>query len=339
MPTDNDLFNEEQTMVAMSFGEHIEELRARLILGLLGLMVGVVIVFVPPLNIGKRIMTKMEEPATGALTKFYTEQAIARAKEADATNAQLAPVQANIPADIFVEQLRKIAPDLKLPDPATLKEQTVSLPVTYGQAGIIKMVDTTVRPSTSLITLAPLEAMTIFFMVCVIAGLVLSSPWVFYQAWAFVAAGLYRHERHYVMRYLPFSLGLFLGGVLLCFFFVLPITLSFLLEFNVWLGLEPTLRLTDWMSFATILPLVFGICFQTPLIMLLLERIGILTVEDFRAKRKMAILIIVIAGAVLTPGQDPFSQVLLAGPMIILYELGILLVSQGRKKPLADVGE
>ena len=79
----------------------------------------------------------------------------------------------------------------------------------------------------------------------------------------------------------------------LCFFGVLPVTLSFLLEFNVWLGIEPTLRLVDWMSFATILPLVFGLCFQTPLIMLFLERIGIFTVEDFRAKRKIAILIIV----------------------------------------------
>src|SRR5206468_10405405 len=117
---------------------------------------------------------------------------------------------------------------------------------------------------------------------------------------AFVAAGLYRHERHYVKKFLPISLGLFLGGVFLCFFGVLPITLSFLLEFNVWLGIEPTLRLSDWMSFATILPLVFGVCFQTPLIMFFLERIGIFTAADYRAKRKFAILIMVVAAAVLT---------------------------------------
>ena len=77
-------------------------------------------------------------------------------------------------------------------------------------------------------------------MVCLVTGLVLVSPWVFYQGWAFVAAGLYRHERHYVQKYLPFSLGLFLTGVFLCFCFVLPITLGFLLEFNVWLGVAPT---------------------------------------------------------------------------------------------------
>ncbi len=118
------------------------------------------------------------------------------------------------------------------------------------------------RPSNALISLAPLETMTIFFMVCLVAGLVIASPWVFYQLWAFIAAGLYRHERHYVTKFLPFSLGLFLSGVFLCFFSVLPVTLSFLLDFNVWLGIEPTLRLADWMSFATILPLVFRSAFR-----------------------------------------------------------------------------
>ena len=132
--------------------------------------------------------------------------------------------------------------------------------------------ESTVQIDQSLVSLAPLETLTIFFMVCLVAGLVIASPWVFYQIWAFVAAGLYRHERSYVTKYLPFSLGLFLAGVFLCFLFVLPITLKFLLQFNVWLGVAPTLRLSDWMGFATILPLVFGISFQTPLVMLFLEQ-------------------------------------------------------------------
>ncbi len=124
----------------------------------------------------------------------------------------------------------------------------------------------------------------IFFTVCMVTGLVLASPWVFREVWAFVAAGLYRHEQHYVNKFLPFSVGLFLGGVFLCFFFVLPYTLQFLLDFNVWLGIEPTLRITDWISFATIMPLVFGVCFQTPLVMLVLTKLNILSAADFRAK-------------------------------------------------------
>ena len=160
---------------------------------------------------------------------------------------------------------------------------------------------------------------------------------MFYQVWAFVAAGLYRHERHYVKKFLPFSLGLFLSGVFLCFFGVLPVTLSFLLQFNVWLGIEPTMRITDWMSFATILPLVFGLAFQTPLIMLFLERVGIVRIEDFRGKRKIAILVIVAAAAILTPGPDVFSQLALAVPMCLLYELGILMMAQNKPKAGTEV--
>jgi len=336
MPSERDLFQEEQQMVTMSFGDHIEELRARLIMALLGLMVGVVVTFIPPLNLGKRIMTKMEEPAQGALKAFYADRARVRAEQAEKAEATTPVVRAIIPAEALVAELNRVFPQLELPKAEQFKGRTIMLPIRYGASGMIETVADVVEPREALVSLAPLETMTIFFMVCVVAGLVLASPWVFYQLWAFVAAGLYRHERRYVTKFLPFSLGLFLTGVLICFFVVLPITLSFLLEFNVWLGIEPTLRLADWMSFATILPLVFGVCFQTPLIMLFLALIGIFTVDDYRAKRKMAILIIVIAGAVLTPGQDPFSQCLLAAPMILLYELGIFLV--GRNKSLAHAG-
>ena len=168
----------------------------------------------------------------------------------------------------------------------------------------------------------------IFFKVCFVTGAVLSSPWIFYQVWAFIAAGLYRRERMLVYRFLPYSLGLFLAGVFLCFFAVLPLTLRFLLDFNVWLGVTAMLRLSDWMSFATILPLVFGLCFQTPLVMLFLSIIGIFTAADYRSKRRFAILVIVIAAAVLTPGPDVSSMLFLTIPMLLLYEMGILLVGK-----------
>lgn len=338
MPNDRDLFEEEQSMVSMSFGEHIEELRIRLVLALYGLVLGVVVTFIPPLNLGKRIMTQMEVPATKALKDFYTDQANERAAAADKAGTLSETSEVVISAPEFVDALRPILPKLDLPESKSLEGKTLKFPLRYAESSVIKLVQEGSRPPNALISLAPLETMTIFIMVCLVAGLVVASPWVFYQAWAFVAAGLYRHERHYVKKFLPFSLGLFLAGVFLCFFGVLPITLSFLLEFNVWLGIEPTLRLADWMSFATILPLIFGICFQTPLIMFFLSLIGIFTVDDYRAKRKIAILIMVIVGAVLTPGQDPFSQCMLAVPMIILYEIGILLVSRQGKAVPSRVG-
>jgi sec-independent protein translocase protein TatC len=336
MPTDQDLFSEEKSMVTMSFGEHIEELRVRLILALLGLFVGVIIVFIPPLDIGWRVMKKMEEPAKDALERFYREEYKKKADQAELEKATSPVLQAVIEADAFVAELRKVAPKLEFPDGETLKGTKLNIAIQFYAAGMINMVQqSTVQIDQSLVSLAPLETITIFFMVCLISGLVLASPWVFYQIWAFVAAGLYRHERSYVKKYLPFSLGLFLTGVFLCFLAVLPVTLRFLLQFNVWLGVAPTLRLSEWMGFASILPLIFGLAFQTPLVMLFLERIGIFTVDDFKSKRKMAILIICIAASVLTPGQDPFSMVLLATPMILLYELGILLVSRQKGPALS----
>jgi sec-independent protein translocase protein TatC len=335
MPSDRDLFAEEQQMVTMSFGEHIEELRVRLILALLGLLAGVILAFIPPLDLGWRVMKSMEAPAADALERFYRNEYDKKAREAEEAKAISPTLEAVVPADTFFQALREFAPKMELPPVEQLKGKTLSFPLQYNQSTLIKATQSsTVMIDKTLISLGPLETITIFFMVCLVTGLVVVSPWVFYQAWAFVAAGLYRHERHYVMRYLPMSLGLFLAGVILCFYFVLPITLRFLLEFNVWLGVAPTLRLSEWMSFATMLPLVFGVAFQTPLVMLFLERIGIFTVDDFKAKRKMAILIITVAAAILTPGQDPFSMLLLAVPMVLLYETGILLIGSSKRPKL-----
>ncbi len=336
MASDRDLFAEEQTMVTMSFGEHIEELRVRLILALIGLGVGVLIAFIPYMDLGWRVMKSMEAPAADALERFYRNEYDKKARLAEQSQEVSPTLQAMIPADSFVKALKEVAPDLPTPPAEQLAGKTINFPLRYNQSTLIKATQSSsVMIDKTLISLGPLETITIYFLVCLVTGLVVVSPWVFYQGWAFVAAGLYRHERHYVQKYLPISLGLFLTGVFLCFFLVLPLTLGFLLEFNVWLGVAPTLRLSEWMSFATMLPLVFGIAFQTPLIMLFLERIGILTVDDFRAKRKMAILVITVAAAVLTPGQDPISMTLLAVPMILLYELGILLVGSSRNKILA----
>ncbi|MHB1556536.1 MAG: twin-arginine translocase subunit TatC [Isosphaeraceae bacterium] len=338
MPTDQDLFAEEQSMVTMSFGDHIEELRVRLILALLGLVAGVIVVFLPPLDIAWRVMKSMEAPAKQALDDFYKGEYAKKAEQARAQKATTPVVQTRIPADKFLEQLATLFPNLPHPDPESIKGKSLELPLQFGSAEFIKSVEgSTVQIESSLVSLHPLETLTNFFMVALVSGLVLASPWVFYQAWAFVAAGLYRHERAYVKKFLPFSLGLFLSGVFLCFFGVLPITLQFLLQFNIYLGVAPTLRLSDWMGFATLLPLIFGLSFQTPLIMLILEKLNIFTIEDFRAKRKFAILIITIAAGVLTPGQDPFSMLLLAIPMILLYELGILMIHRGKGKPAAGL--
>jgi sec-independent protein translocase protein TatC len=174
------------------------------------------------------------------------------------------------------------------------------------------------------VTLNVQEAFVTYLKVAFISGLLLASPWVFYQLWLFVAAGLYPHEQKYVYVYLPMSLTLFLGGVVFCFFAVFPFVLHFLLSFNAWLGVQPQIRLSEWISFAIILPLMFGISFQLPMVMLFLERISIFDAVTYRQKRRMAVLVIAILSMFLTPA-DPMSMLLMMFPLIVLYELGIIL--------------
>ena len=319
-------------MPAMSFGDHIEELRARLILALAGLVVGVLITFVPfptpwgTFTIGQWVFDRMQAPAQAALDEYYENQRIRRETEARAAKLKTEPFEVEIELSPFANALKQVMPDAQPVDSETLAGKTVVIPMAYKQADWIEGVGKYAEKKKALISLAPLETFMIYFMVCMISGLVIASPWVFYQVWQFIGAGLYRHERYYVMKFLPFSLGLFLSGVFLCFLLVLPFTLKFLLDFNVWLNIEPSLRINEWMSFATILPLIFGVCFQTPLVMLLLERLGIFTVEDFRSKRRMAAFVMVLGAAAITPTGDPFTMLLLAVPMYLLYEIGIRLI-------------
>lgn len=176
------------------------------------------------------------------------------------------------------------------------------------------------------------EAFMTYIKVSVVAGFVIASPWIFFQVWQFVAAGLFPHERKHVYRFLPMSLGLFFIGAIFCFQFVFPIVLDFLIGFNKWLGVVLRPRLSEYISFALLLPVMFGISFQLPLVMLLIERIGIVTVEGFVKNWRMAVLIIAVASMLLTP-SDPSSMLLMMGPLIILYFGGIMLC---KIKPKAE---
>ncbi|MCS7306213.1 MAG: twin-arginine translocase subunit TatC [Thermoguttaceae bacterium] len=168
------------------------------------------------------------------------------------------------------------------------------------------------------------EGFLIYVKASLLTGAILASPWIFYQLWIFVAAGLYPHEKRYVHVFLPISLILFLAGVALAFFFVFPPVLSFLFSFNGWLGIDPDPRISEWLSFVLFLPLGFGIAFQLPLVMLFLERIGIFTVESYLSSWRVSVLVIFIISMIFTPA-DPYSMFLMAIPLLFLYVLGILM--------------
>jgi sec-independent protein translocase protein TatC len=175
-------------------------------------------------------------------------------------------------------------------------------------------------------TLRAEEAFFVWFKVCIVTGIVIGSPWIFWQVWMFIAAGLYPHEKRLVHVYLPVSLGLFLTGVVICELFVIPKALEALLWFNEWLGFKPDIRLNDWLGFAIFMPLVFGLSFQTPMVMLFLNRLGIMNADTFRGKRSYAWFAMAIFAALVTPSVDAFSMLFLWVPMGLLYELGIFLI-------------
>ncbi len=178
-------------------------------------------------------------------------------------------------------------------------------------------------PRTHTRSLSSQEAFMIWLKAALIAGLVLAGPWVFYQVWMFVAAGLYPHERQFVHVYLPFSIGLFLFGVFMSCFVFKPI-LSFFLGFNRSMGIDPEPRISEWLSFVLFLPLGFGLAFQLPIVMLFLERIGVFTVGTYLKHWRLAVLVIWIIAAVATP-SDPISIFYLAMPLMGLFFGGILI--------------
>lgn len=179
---------------------------------------------------------------------------------------------------------------------------------------------------TRLQALGPTDGFICYMQIALISGLILSSPWVFYQLWMFVAAGLYPHEKKYVYTAIPFIAFLFITGAMFFMFVIGPVGLTFLIKFNQeFLGVASNFTFKNYVSFIALMMLVFGLGFQMPLVIFLLIKTGIVSTDTLRKSRKFVILTVVIIAAVATPGPDPFSQLALAIPLYGLFELGILL--------------
>lgn len=166
------------------------------------------------------------------------------------------------------------------------------------------------------------ETFMIWLKAGLVVGAVIGSPGIFFHIWHFVAAGLYPHERKYVYVYMPFSVVLFISGVVLAFFLVLKYVLDFLLQFNTALNVDLVPRLSNYVNFVLLLPLGFGIAFQLPLVMLFLQRIGLFETNAYISSWRIAVLVIAVLSMILTPA-DIYSMIALMVPLILLYFLGI----------------
>lgn len=166
--------------------------------------------------------------------------------------------------------------------------------------------------------------------VCFLIAVFISAPILLYQMWRFIGAGLYRHERAPVMRVMPLSMILYLVGMLFGYYVLFPLGMRFLLDFGEAGKFEASITVNNYFSLLALLILVMGFIFQTPLVMVILTKIGLVTPELFSSKRKYFILGAFVASALFTP-PDWVTQCLLAGPLLVLFEIGILL-SRGVKR-------
>ncbi len=270
----------------------------------------------------------------------------------------------------------------------------------------------------SFLATSPVESILVYIKVVIISGIIIAGPYIIWELWHFVAAGLYSHEKRWVYRLVPASVGLFMAGVIFMYTFVLIVSLNFLVGFGGWLPLpqgkptaldrlllgerevqvpatQPALeeaprivlldedpaappvgavwvnlsdrklkvavpnnetysiqllrddaralvtnhfKIGEYLSFVLVLTIAFGVAFQMPLVVVFLVGAQIVSVQTLRSYRKIVIFIIVVIAGILAP-PDLMSHLLLSGPMVVLFELGLLLAARTERKRQRDAAE
>lgn len=168
------------------------------------------------------------------------------------------------------------------------------------------------------------------------AGIFVASPFIFYQLWKFIAPGLYKRERRITVSFAGFSAVFFVGGAIFCFYFVLPNLYRFLLSYGTE-DTKPVLMMQAYLDLTRDMMLAFGAVFELPLLIYFLAMVGLVTHRGLWKFNRWFVVIAFIVGAILTPSPDVVSQIMMAAPMIILYNVSILLAwSVTNKREKAD---
>ena len=194
---------------------------------------------------------------------------------------------------------------------------------------------------TELVFTTPTEAFWTYMKVAMIMGLFIAMPIILWNVWAFVAPGLHKHERKYAAPFVIIGSCLFLAGGTFALFVVVPFAISFLVTFGQDQGLRAMITVSSYIDFILKFTLAFGVVFEMPVVITLLSMLGVVTPQFLSKNRKYAILINFVIAAVLTPTPDIVNQSLMAGPLIILYEVGIICsrVVSRKKKARTPAGE
>lgn len=228
--------------------------------------------------------------------------------------------------------------DFRLPFTAHLKELRNRLIISFSAIGIGFLISYALAERIFVILAAPLlkamgpgnklvytslpDAFISYFKISLAIGVFFAFPVIVHQIWKFVSPGLDNNERKYTSIFIGSSIFLFFGGALFGYFVILPLALKFLLGFAT-PAMKPLITINSYLFFASKALLAFGLAFEIPFLVIFLAKLNILTYEQLQARRKYYILVVFIIAAILTP-PDIISQVMLAIPLIILYEIGVL---------------
>ncbi len=204
----------------------------------------------------------------------------------------------------------------------------VALSYNYSELIVKNIVN--ISPDTEFIFIAPSELLMSYVKISLITGLVVSAPFLLMQLWLFISPGLSSSEKRYIIISLFTGAIFFILGIIFSYYVVLPTMLIFFMGFQID-EIQAMISFSNYLSFVISTLLSFGIIFELPIIMALLTRFGLVKVDFLKKNRKIFILVIFIIAAILTP-PDVVSQVLLAIPMLLLFEVGIILSTIISKK-------
>jgi sec-independent protein translocase protein TatC len=183
---------------------------------------------------------------------------------------------------------------------------------------------TALRPAQALVIgTGVTEAFFTKLKVSLIAGVFVASPIIFYQAWQFVAPGLYRAEKRVALPFAIAASFFFVMGAAFCYWLVFPVAYEFFLDEFTSIGVAPQIRISEYLSFTARMLLGFGVTFELPVVTFFLAKVGLVTHRTLISYGRYAIVAIFIVAAVLTPGPDVASQMMMATPLLILYAISI----------------
>lgn len=307
----------EEHLPKMSFGDHLDELRRRLLRSVIALAV-CVLALVPFKNEVTNVYVKpYRDMWKAGFDDYYAErEAEAAAKGFD----NLHPLRQE--SLLFLRQWG-----------AQIRAGTYPIEEAHQiaeQGGF--------RVPYNLVSLGGIEDFWTFMAASLLFAAVIAAPYVLYQIWAFVGAGLYKRERRVVMKYVPFASALLITGVLFGYLVVVPYGLFYLIKIMDFGNVQPVLAVSQYFSFLLTLTVALGFVFQMPLLMLALQKVGLVTHEAWRKNWRYVVLIFFIVAAVLTP-PDPFTQLMMAGPMVLLYILGLVLTGRASRAKPSLVGD